>query len=84
MIMDKDEKIVMISPPAIALKNINRNKKIVMISPPAIALKNQIRKAIPPFGLLTVGATVEERGYENLLCIDKSCVSCSGKIRRHG
>ena len=42
----------------------NRNRKIVMISPPAIALANQIRKTIPPFGLLTVGATVEERGYD--------------------
>ena len=48
----------------------NRNKKIVMISPPAIALANQIRKTIPPFGLLTVGATVEERGYHDLLLID--------------
>jgi|TARA_B110000211_G_C14059239_1_gene544772 anaerobic magnesium-protoporphyrin IX monomethyl ester cyclase len=48
----------------------NRNRKIVMISPPAIALANQIRKTIPPFGLLTVGATVEERGYDDLLLID--------------
>ena len=48
----------------------NRNKKIVMVSPPAIALENQIRKTIPPFGLLTVGATVEERGYDDLLLID--------------
>ena len=46
------------------------NRKIVLISPSAIALKTQIRKTIPPFGLLTVGATVEERGYDNLLCID--------------
>ena len=48
----------------------NRNKKIAMVSPPAIALENQIRKTIPPFGLLTVGATVEERGYDDLLLID--------------
>ena len=46
------------------------SKKIVMISPPAIALKTQIRKTIPPFGLLTVGATVEERGYNDLLLMD--------------
>ena len=50
--------------------NMNRNKKIAMVSPPAIALENQIRKTIPPFGLLTVGATVEERGYDDLLLID--------------
>ena len=48
----------------------NRNKKIVLVSPPAIALKDQIRKTIPPFGLLTIAATVEERGYDDLLCID--------------
>jgi len=46
------------------------SKKIVMISPPAIALKTQIRKTIPPFGLLTVGANVEKRGYDNLLLMD--------------
>ncbi len=46
------------------------SKKIVMISPPALALKTQIRKTIPPFGLLTVGATVEERGYDNLYLMD--------------
>ena len=44
-------------------------KKIVMVAPRAIALETQIRKTIPPFGLLTVGATIEERGYD-LLCID--------------
>jgi len=59
---------------------LKRKPNIALIAPQVIGAKNQVRKAVPPLGIACLAATLEEKGYNNILLIDAVAEDYSNKV----